>query len=113
MESIPTLPPTLRIRLSVMMFLQYFIWGAFFVPMGGYLAKIFANEDGLNTIIGGIYATSNWGALVAPLIVGLIADRFMNAERVNGILHLAGAAFLYHCSTVAAPGAFIVILLFY
>ena len=105
MESIHTLPPTLRLRLSVMMFLQYFIWGAFFVPMGGYLAKIFANEDGLNTIIGGIYATSNWGALVAPLIVGLIADRFMNAERVNGILHLAGAAFLYHCSTVTEPGA--------
>ncbi len=105
MENPPTLTFSLRLRLSVMMFLQYFIWGAFFVPLGGYLTKIFAAEDRLNSIIGSIYATSNWGALIAPLIVGLIADRFMNAERVNGILQLAGAAFLYYCSTVIDPGA--------
>ncbi len=104
MEKPPTLTSSLRLRLSVMMFLQYFIWGAFFVPLGGYLTKIFAEEDGLNTIIGSIYATSNWGALIAPLIVGLIADRFMNAERVNGILQLAGAAFLYYCSSISDPG---------
>ncbi len=96
-----------------MMFLQFFIWGAFFVPMGGYLSEIFSEKEGLNTIIGGIYATSNWGALVAPLIVGLIADRFFNAERVNGVLHLTGAVFLWHCSTLTDPGAMFVGMLGY
>lgn len=88
-----------------MMFLQFFIWGAFFVPLGGYLTHLFAEKEGLNSIIGHIYGTSNWGALIAPLIVGLIADRFFNAERVNGILHLAGAVFLWYCSTVTEAGA--------
>lgn len=96
----PTIPTGIRFQLSAMMFLQFFIWGAFFVPLGGYLAKIFSEKEGLNSIIGNIYSTQNWGALIAPLIVGLIADRFFNAEKVNGILHLAGAAFLWHCSTI-------------
>ncbi len=99
------LSPQIRIRLSVMMFLQFFVWGAFFVPLGGYLSTIFAKEDGLNSIVGGVYATSNWGALIAPLIVGLIADRFFNAERINGVLHLVGAGFLFYTSTITQPGA--------
>ncbi len=104
---------SIQIRLSAMMFLQFFIWGAFFVPLGGYLSKIFANEEGLNSIIGGIYSTSNWGAVLAPLIVGLIADRFFNAERVNGFLHLMGAALLWYCASVTQPGAMFIGMLGY
>jgi nucleoside transporter len=89
-----------NIRLSAMMFLQFFIWGSFFVPLGDYLSTIFAGREGLNTIIGDCYATSNWAALIAPLFVGLIADRFFNAERVNGVLHLIGGALLWWCSTI-------------
>ena len=81
----------IQVRLSIMMFLQFFIWGAFFVPMGGYLGKIFASYKGeLNSIIGNTYATQTWAALFAPLIVGFVADRLFNKERVNGILHLLG-----------------------
>jgi nucleoside transporter len=84
------------IRLSVMMFLQFFIWGAFFVPLGGYLGKIFAGQN----VVGHLYSTSNWAGLIAPLFVGLVADRVFNAERVNGVLHLLGAVLLWQCSTV-------------
>ena len=84
------------VRLSVMMFLQFFIWGSFFVPLGGYLGRIFAGEN----VVGHIYSTHNWAGLLAPLFVGLVADRFFNAERVNGVLHLLGAALLWKCSQV-------------
>lgn len=104
---------SIRCRLSVMMFLQFFIWGAFFVPMGGYLAELFKDREGLNSIIGQSYATQNWAGLIAPLFVGLIADRFFNAERVNGVLHLVGAALLWHCSSVTDPGMLFWALLAY
>jgi nucleoside transporter len=96
--------PFVKTRLSAMMFLQFFIWGSFFVPMGGYLAGLFAGRTGLNSIIGESYATHNWAGLIAPLFVGLVADRFFNAERVNGVLHLLGAALIYRCSTITEPG---------
>ena len=89
-------PASTTIRLSIMMFLQFFIWGSFFVPLGGYLGKIFAGQN----VVGHIYSTHNWAGVIAPLFVGLVADRFFNAERVNGILHLIGAALLWQCSLI-------------
>ncbi len=84
-----------------MMFLQFFIWGAFFVPMGSYLGKLFVSYKGeLNSIIGSTYATQTWAALFAPLIVGFVADRLFNKERVNGILHLLGGGLLLWCSSI-------------
>jgi nucleoside transporter len=94
-------------RLSLMMFLQFFVWGGFFVTMGVYLLEIFQGEEGLNTIIGQSYATHNWAALLAPVLVGLIADRYVNAEKVNAVCHIIGAALLWYASTVTEPGAFI------
>lgn len=94
-------PAPVTVRLSLMMFLQFFIWGSFFVPLGGYLGKIFAGQN----VVGQIYSTSNWAGLIAPLFVGLVADRFFNAERVNGVLHLLGAALLWKCSLITgSPG---------
>ncbi|HIK94331.1 MAG TPA: hypothetical protein EYG03_20505, partial [Planctomycetes bacterium] len=90
-----------RIRLNIMMFLEFFIWGAFFVPMGSYLGVIFASyqqQGTLNQIIGSSYATQTWAALFAPLIVGFVADRLFNKEHVNGVLHLVGGAILLWCS---------------
>ena len=98
-----------RLRLNIMMFLQFFIWGAFFVPMGGYLGKLFAayQEEGtLNQIIGQSYATQTWAALFAPVIVGFVADRLFNKEKVNGVLHLLGAGMLWWCSTISEPSQF-------
>lgn len=90
-----------------MMFLQFFIWGAFFVTMGVYLLEIFRGEEGLNSIIGQAYATHNWAALLAPVLVGLIADRYVNAERVNAICHILGAGLLWYAASVTEPGLFI------
>ncbi len=103
---------SIRIRLCVMMFLQFFIWGAFFVPMGNYLGKIFANEANLNSIIGSSYATQTWAALFAPLIVGFICDRMFNKEIVNGVLQIAGGLILFWCSTITdSPTQFFWVLL--
>jgi MFS family permease len=100
-------------RLSLMMFLQFFVWGAFFVTLGSYLLQVFQNEQGINTIIGQAYATHNWAALLAPLFVGLLADRFVNAERLNAFCQIAGAAVLWYAAGVTDPGVFIWVMFVY
>lgn len=91
---------SVKIRLSIMMFLQFFLWGSFFVTLGSYLGVLFKDEEDLNTKIGHIYSTQTWAALFAPVIVGFVADRLINKERVNGVLLLLGAAMLWSCSTI-------------
>ncbi|QXV64106.1 MFS transporter [Mucilaginibacter achroorhodeus] len=87
---------TTRVKLSTMMFLEFFIWGAWFVTMGTYLGKTL-NATGVQN--GNAYATQSWGAIIAPFVIGLIADRFFSAQKVLGILHLTGAALLYYITT--------------
>ena len=90
---------SIRTQLSIMMFLQFFIWGAWFVTMGTYLSGI--SFDGAQ--IGAAYSTMPWGALIAPFFVGMVADRFFNSERVLAVCHLIGGALLFYCSTVTDP----------
>jgi nucleoside transporter len=82
---------TIKIRLSTMMFLQFFIWGGWFVTLGTFLAQ---NLQASGPQTGMAFATQSWGAILAPFIVGLIADRYVNAEKLLGILHLVGALLL-------------------
>ena len=82
----------ITLRLSIMMFLQFFIWGGWFVTLGTYLSNTLQANGGQ---IGMAFSTQSWGAIIAPFIVGLIADRFFNAERILGFLHLVGAALMY------------------
>jgi len=81
-----------RARLSVMMFLEFFIWGGWFVTMGSYLA---ANLGATGAQSASAYSTQSWGAIVAPFFIGLIADRFVNAEKLLGALHMIGALLLF------------------
>jgi nucleoside transporter len=81
-----------KLQLSVMMFLQFFIWGGWFVTMGSYLAANLGVSGPQSAMA---YSTQSWGAIIAPFLVGLIADKYFNAERLLGILHLVGAALLY------------------
>lgn len=82
----------LHTRLSLMMFLQFFIWGAWFVTLGTFLGQTLQAGAGQ---IGQAFSTQSWGAIVAPFFVGLLADRFFNAERVLAVLHLIGAVLLF------------------
>ncbi|WP_272966549.1 nucleoside permease [Alteromonas australica] len=82
----------INLRLSIMMFLQFFIWGGWFVTLGTYLANTLAASGGQ---IGMAFSTQSWGAIIAPFVVGLIADRFFNAERILGVLHIVGAILMY------------------
>jgi len=105
-----------RSRLSVMMFLQYFVWGAWWVTLGTYLLT--AQDDAGNrrftdAFVGDAYGTSAIAALIAPFFVGMIADRFFSTERLLCVLHLAGAAILYYLSTVVSPQQFYVVLIVY
>ena len=79
-------------RLSVMMFLQFFIWGCWFVTLGTFLGANF-KATGAQTALA--FSTQSWGAIIAPFIIGLIADRYFNAERILAVLHLVGAALMY------------------
>jgi len=77
-----------KIQLSLMMFLQFFIWGGWFVTLGTFLGN---NLDASGAETAMAFSTQSWGAIIAPLFIGLIADRFFNAERILGFLHLVGA----------------------
>ena len=75
-----------------MMFLEFFIWGAWFVTLGTFLGNTL-NASGLE--IANVFSTQSWGAIIAPFIIGMIADRYFNAERILGVLHLIGAFLMY------------------
>jgi nucleoside transporter len=90
-------PMRTRVQLSVMMFLEFFIWGGWFVTMGTYLTKSLSASDVQNGLA---YGTQSWGAIIAPFVIGLIADRFFPAQRILGVLHLIGAGLMYYMSSV-------------
>ena len=86
-------------RLSLMMFLQFFLWGSWFATLGQCLGS-----NDFADIIGGAYGTSPLGAIFAPLFLGLIADRFFPSEKVMGVLFLLGALFLFLIPGAASQG---------
>ncbi|AXT58936.1 MFS transporter [Aquimarina sp. AD10] len=92
-----------QFQLSLMMFLEFFIWGGWFVTMGIYLPNTL-NTSGAETAMA--YSTQSWGAIIAPFIIGLVADRFFNAERILGILHIIGAFLMYQMANASDFSAF-------
>jgi nucleoside transporter len=87
--------PNTRVKLSAMMFLQYFVWGAWSVTMGTWLSATlrFSGEQ-----VGLAYGTTAMAAMISPFFVGMIADRFFATERLLAVLHLAGGVFLFYAS---------------
>ncbi|GAA0534805.1 nucleoside permease [Chitinophaga japonensis] len=99
-----------RLQLSTMMFLEFFVWGAWFVTMGTFLLNHLHTSG---TQVGVAYLTQSIGAIIAPFIVGLIADRFMAAQLILGILHLIGAMLLWLAGSSADFESFYPLLLIY
>ena len=81
-----------RIQLSTLFFLEFFIWGAWFVTMGTFLSQEFSASGGQLAMA---YETQSIGAIIAPFIIGLIADRYFEAQKILGILHLLGGILLF------------------
>lgn len=102
---------TTRLKLSAMMFLNFFVWGIWFVTMGTYLIKGNIGATGEQT--GAAYGTQCLGAIIAPFIIGLIADKFFSAQKILGVLHLSGAAVLYFITTQTNFASFYSLLLIY
>lgn len=92
-----------KFQLSLMMFLQFFIWGGWFVTLGTFLGNNL-NATGAET--GMAFSTQSWGAIIAPFFIGLIADRYFNAEKILGVLHLIGATLMYFMSQATSFDTF-------
>ena len=104
------MPLSVRIKLSSLMFLQYFVWGAWSVTMGTWLGQTlgFTGEQ-----IGLAAGTTALAAMISPFFVGMIADRFLATEKILAVLHLVGGLVLFYGSTMSAFGPFYAVLLGY
>ncbi len=90
-------------RLSFMMLLQYFVWGAWYVTLSTYMARELGASG---SQIGNAYNALAIATMISPFFVGMVADRFFAAQKIMGFLHLGGAALLYFASTVQNGAGF-------
>lgn len=104
------MPLFVKIRLSLMMFLEFFVWGSWYVTMGTFLG---ANIQAKDQDISLAFSTQSLGAILAPFLVGLIADRYFQAQKILGSIHLVGAVMLYALNQAVDFTAFFPILLGY
>src|SRR4051812_9507611 len=104
------MPAGIRLKLSIMMFLEFFIWGAWYVTLGTWLGATlgFSGEQ-----IGITYGTTAVAAIISPFFVGMIADRFFSTERLLAVLHGLGAVALFYASTQTTFAPLYAVILVY
>jgi NHS family xanthosine MFS transporter len=112
----------IKLRLIIMNFFQFFIWGSWLLTIGAYwfqtLPKIYPFTDPVthssiwtNSAFGALFSTMGIASLFAPSLLGIIADRWINAEKLYGICHILGAAMLFTLPTVKDPAIMFWVLL--
>ena len=99
-----------RVRLTILSFMEFFIWGSWLITIGAYW---FQNREWGGAEFGAIFSTMGISAIFMPAITGVIADRYINAERLLGICHLLGAAVLVYLPQVNDPSTFFWVILLY
>jgi len=92
-----------KFRLVILNFMQFFVWGAWLISIGGYLG---GNLHFSGAQIGAVFSTLGIASLFMPTVMGIIADKWMNAERVLGLCHIIGAGLLFWSSTITDPNLF-------
>lgn len=99
---------TIKNRLIIMNFLEFFVWGSWLISLGGYMI-VTLKFTGIQ--VGTIYGTMGIASLFMPALLGIVADRWVNAERVLGLCHIVGAGLLLWASTVTDYNTMYVIML--
>jgi nucleoside transporter len=102
--------PKTGVLLALMMLLEYFIWGAWYVTMSTYMSE-HLHSSGLQ--IGAAYSALAIATMISPFFVGLVADRYFAAQKIMGVLHLLGALLLFFATQITGNNAFYWIILFY
>lgn len=95
-------------RLVLMNFLQFFVWGSWLISIGSYLG---GKLHFTNAQIGAVFSTMGIASLIMPALMGIVADKWLNAERVYGLCHLIGAGLLFWASTIKDPNLFFWVML--
>src|SRR5690606_31341729 len=99
---------SVKIRLTIMSFLQFFVWGAWLITIANYW---FGTKNWGGTDFGAIFSTMGIASLFMPTIVGIIADKWINAERLYGFLHILYGCCLIYLAQVDDPGIFFSVML--
>lgn len=89
----------LKLRLTGLSFLQFFVWGIWLISLGGYMFVNFKDPN-MGSYVGNTYGTMGWASLLMPALMGILADKYIRAEIVLGLCHLVAGAGLYYASTV-------------
>ena len=98
----------IKFRLTLLSFLQFFVWGAWLITIANYW---FGTKQWDGTKFGAVFSTMGIASVFMPTLVGIIADRWINAERIYGILHILYAAVLFYLPQVTTPDTFFVVML--
>lgn len=102
--------PSVFARLAVMMLLEYFIWGAWYVTMSTYMSE-FLHSSGVQ--IGAAYSALAIATMISPFFIGMVADRYFAAQRILGVFHFVGALLLYISTLITDNASFYWVILVY